>query len=176
MSCFENLKYVKKSMTYLQHVLSDMIHHWRYYPYFNDKENLSLLRLHFFALILGTVYDWFKYTHLLFHDNSWGPIINWIDFVVSLIFLMNNEKFTIFMMSLYISTYVPRNRYWFFDTSFSIDRIINSWFVFIRRLLQTSVCIFSLHEKIYLWSNSILYDMYERYHFWSSVLWLNTKD
>ena len=127
-------------MTYLQRVFSDMIHHWRDHPYFNDKEDLSLLRCNFFDLIEGsaliqvivslilyfsmqkkrTVISFMIDSNILVFSSMKtleDPLIIWIDFGDSFIFFLNNDKISI-LMCLYICSCILLNHYWFFVSSF----------------------------------------------------------
>ena len=136
-------------MTYLQRVFSDMIRHWRDHPYFNDKENLSLLRRHFFDLIKGSaliqvIVSLILYFSMkkkkdsnIFHDSNIlvlssmrileDSLIIWIDFDDSFIFFLNNDKISI-LMCLYICSCILLNRYWFCVSSFRFQENIIFFF------------------------------------------------
>ena len=137
---------------YLQRVFSDMIHHWRDHPYFNDKENLSLLRRHFFDLIEGsaliqvivslilyfsmkkkkTVISYMIDSNMLVFSSMGileDSLIIWIDSDDSFIFFLNNDKISI-LMCLYICSCILLNRYWFFVSSFRFQENIELFLTF----------------------------------------------
>ena len=90
-SCFDNLN-------------SDMTHHWRDHSYFNDKENVSLLRRQLFSLILDfasiNIIVGLKLYYMIYSDQlifSCMKILEestilWVDLDISFTFLMSNKK------------------------------------------------------------------------------------